>query len=589
MEGRAAEHRKKKARMLIRLPLILLLLLLALAGCDDFSFYRELGETSELPLNISPSALKLYVGDSSPYVFTAGGGVPPYTFSLLSGSGTFDAVTATYTAGPSPGAATIQVTDAVGARREAVIEVTAAVDPIVLSPAAVTLLPSTSVLFTVIGGSEPLDFQITAGAGLGSLSPAGAREVRYDAGGSSGAAVLQVTDLYLETDSSDITIAPYSSSVDYTLPGSYASWPGPGVAGGSCSGMFRIENAGGADGSQPVQFTVYASTDMSPGGGDAVIDSDSAGYLAAGDWVDVGFSGFWPPEAVSYYLIVMVTSADEGVTGNNTLVSPLTPLALEAVDYTLTPDVWPTPGSVLSPCNGSFRLANIGSLDGGAPVSWTVYASLDGSIGMGDSVVASGGGVTRLAGQSLPEPFAGTWPAQPGVYRLIVAIEAADDVDAGNNTLISGLTSVYNDFLELEPNGSWDPNLGDLGQLAYSMANHTGFVLVPGATFKISGNMETDGADLFRFNTGTASSMVITVTWTGTDTIDAYLHDGTPGLELAGGQVIDGYESYPFDILSMGYAGADLCLTVGNSTLPPLFWNDSPGSNRPYLVTIACY
>jgi hypothetical protein len=593
MKAPGLENRKKKYWTSLRLLPLLCLLLLVLAGCDDFSFYQELGQTGEQTLSISPSALKLYVGDSTPYVFIASGGIPPYIFSKISGSGSFDVPTATYTAGSSPGAATIQVTDAVGATREAVIQITAAVDPIVLSPASVTLLPDTSVTFTVIGGSEPLNFIVTSGAGFGSVSPTGSREARFDAFGDPGAAVVEVTDAFMEADSSDITIVPYSSSVDYTLPSAHAVWPGPGVAGGTCAGGFRIENSGSAKGSYDIMWTVYASTNTSLGGGDAVVDSGSAGWLAAGDWTDVGFSGPWPHDAASYYLIVAVSSSDDGTPGNNTLVSPSSvSLTMDAVDYTLLEDVWPAPGSVLAPCNGSFLLENKGSLDGGLPVSWAVYASVDTTLGVGDHVVASGGGITRLAGQSAPVNFAGFWPPEPGDYRLIVTASADDDINNGNNLLISPapIQVIDNDlYVEMEPNGFWDPTVGDFGQLSISEANDTGFVLAPGASYKISGNMETDGADLFRFNAGTASSLVITVTWTGTDKIDGYLHDGTPGLELEGGQVIDGYESFPFDIVGMGYAGMDLWLTVGNSTVPPVFWNDSPGNNDPYLVTIACY
>jgi hypothetical protein len=594
MERHRAGKRSYAAaeRPLMRLPLVLLVLLLMLSGCDDFSFYKALGEVKEEPLSISPASLKLYVGDSSPYVFTASGGVPPYTFSLISGGGSFDALTATYTAGPSPDAATIQVTDNVGASREATVEITAAVDPIVLSPAAVSMLPGTSVSFTVIGGSDPLSFQITSGAGLGSVSPTGPREAQFDAGSTTGAVVIEVTDAFMQTDSSDITIVPYSSSVDYTLPSVYASWPETGQqAGGVCYGMFRIENSGSADGAQPVEFIVYASTDTTPGGGDAVIDSNSAGYLGAGDWVDIGYNGFWPSTPAGYYLIVVVTSADEGVPGNNTLVSPISyPLTMDTVDYRMQPDVWPGPGAVLSACNGSFILENIGALDGGPPVDWIVYASVDAAVGGGDHIVASGGGITRTAGQSAPVAFAGTWPAQPGDYRLIVVASADDDANPANNTLVSAAPiQVFDEYAEIEGNGTWDPLVLDFGQLAAPLANDTGFVLTPGATYRFTGFMETDGADIFMFNTGTAVSMLVAVTWIGTDTIDAYLHDGTPGLELEGGQVIDGYESFPFDILGQGYAGADLFLTIGNSTLPPVFWNDSPGADRPYLVTVTCF
>jgi len=59
-------------------------------------------------LAISPTSTSLAAGAAQ--VYSASGGVPPYTFSVVSGGGSF--VGATYTAPASAGSATVRVTDA---------------------------------------------------------------------------------------------------------------------------------------------------------------------------------------------------------------------------------------------------------------------------------------------------------------------------------------------------------------------------------------------------------------------------------------------------------------------------------------------
>ncbi len=93
-------------------------LLLALASCADFSLYGVMqGEIPGGALQISPLAVTLSV--SATCDFLASGGSPPYSFAVVSGSGSIDAGSGLYTAPAFPDSAVIQVQDSKGATRQA--------------------------------------------------------------------------------------------------------------------------------------------------------------------------------------------------------------------------------------------------------------------------------------------------------------------------------------------------------------------------------------------------------------------------------------------------------------------------------------
>jgi hypothetical protein len=100
----------------------LCLLSLALSSCDSFDFYGLLsgaggpGQTGGA-LAITPVSVVVSVGQAC--TFTATGGAPPYTFSVVSGSGTIDSGTGVYSAPAIPSSDAIDVTDSAGATAEA--------------------------------------------------------------------------------------------------------------------------------------------------------------------------------------------------------------------------------------------------------------------------------------------------------------------------------------------------------------------------------------------------------------------------------------------------------------------------------------
>jgi hypothetical protein len=69
------------------------------------------------PLAISPISATVPVDGQ--FTFSASGGEPPYSFSIVSGSGTINESSGLYKAPSTPGMDTIQVTDESGATSEA--------------------------------------------------------------------------------------------------------------------------------------------------------------------------------------------------------------------------------------------------------------------------------------------------------------------------------------------------------------------------------------------------------------------------------------------------------------------------------------
>lgn len=115
------------------------------AGCVRNELYNNtqddplaliIGMGSSTPhLAINPTTRYLQKGES--FVFSATGGMPPYTFSIVSGSGTIIPDTGLYMAPGIPDTTVIRVTDKTGVTRDASVETLAGPDDI--APASLRL------------------------------------------------------------------------------------------------------------------------------------------------------------------------------------------------------------------------------------------------------------------------------------------------------------------------------------------------------------------------------------------------------------------------------------------------------------------
>jgi hypothetical protein len=127
------------------------------------------------PLSLSPATLSLTSGTTSTFGTT--GGLPPYSYSVVSGgsgTGTILADTGAFTAGTTPGSLQVQVTDSRGSNDTSTITVLA---PLAFTLESQTVLPESTTPITTTGGLAAIGVSIFAGPGTLSggnfIAPAG--------------------------------------------------------------------------------------------------------------------------------------------------------------------------------------------------------------------------------------------------------------------------------------------------------------------------------------------------------------------------------------------------------------------------------
>ncbi len=185
-------HRK---RFLCLISLFLVLLI----GCDDFNFYDIMEGGNIEPLEIKPS--ELFLPADEQWTFSAIGGIPQYTYSILFGLGDIDETTGVYTAPSSTDDVVVRVTDSVDKTSDAVLTIFIA-GSFTIVPASITITKGDSVIFTAIGGTPPYTYSIVSGDG--SID---ANTGFYTAPDKQGVTIVSVTD---SLDSmSDATVKVY--------------------------------------------------------------------------------------------------------------------------------------------------------------------------------------------------------------------------------------------------------------------------------------------------------------------------------------------------------------------------------------------
>jgi hypothetical protein len=267
------------------------------------------------------------------------------------------------------------------------------------------------------------------------------------------------------------------------------------------------------------------------------------------------------------------------------------------VNYVITSANFPLGGGTGESFAGDFEVTNQGTATATEIADWYVYLSQDNVIGDGDTIVDSGTiGPLNGSETTIPViPFSGTWPQWYGQYYLLIGVELPEDDMLPNVKEsaaipvaigLSGHGVEYN-----EPNnGAWDPTGSNFGWGWEAEAMDFGIVLGPGSNVVVHGLMETDGADIIRFNAGLSATIFMTVTWGGLDSDDALDLVVWPsgGAEIDGPYTGDSYEVIPaFEVNPPGptdYTGVDLFVTVGNDFGGG--WNPNPGNNRQYTLTI---
>ncbi len=157
--------------------------------------------TVRAPLAISPLTVPLASGGQQ--VFTAIGGFPPYSFSVvadMTGGATVNATTGLYSAGPAVGTSRVRVTDANSDTAEAGVTVVA----FGIAPTIAVLATGGQQAFSGISGIPPYTFSVVADTTGGAT--VNATTGLYTAGPNAGTSTVRLTDSNLETVDAGITV-----------------------------------------------------------------------------------------------------------------------------------------------------------------------------------------------------------------------------------------------------------------------------------------------------------------------------------------------------------------------------------------------
>lgn len=417
-----------------------LLLILVFASCKQGTFYAALGDQiAYTPVIIAPAAATLLLGSS--LTFSASGGVPPYTYSVVSGTGWLNGSTGIFTAG-AVGTVIVQVSDKNKITSDATLTVTPT-GAFTINPAAVSVNVNGTIQFAATGGTPPYKFSITT---IGSGSPTiNSGSGLYKSGSTLGIDKVTVTDASAMTTAT-VNVTAAATSVDYTIQ----SVTLPGGTGGKdilAVNTFTVQNIGVAGGSRPLSWWVYLSD--SP-----TFDSAGAQILASGNvtvpllppasgTTTIPITGTWPvvpvPAGETKYLFFQIAADDDLNSSNNFAVSLPVVILPPKIDYTVT---WPAHTGPLvegGPINENFTLQNILGDTGSQTVYWTAYVSTNALPTVsGDTVIAVGNhGFLGPSPACASINIAGTWPSAPGPYYLKVQLSAADDIDTTNDLKVS--------------------------------------------------------------------------------------------------------------------------------------------------------
>ena len=374
------------------------------AGAATVRVTDSLGATSDAAITvdpalaISPSTLQiLSVNDTITY--TAIDGVPPYTFSIISGTGTIDSSTGAYTAPAISGSATIQLADSYGNTVTAPITITS---PLSLSPSAKSMAVNNTFSFTGVGGTTPYTYSIQSGGG--SIDSSGL----YTAPAAAGSAVVKVTDNLGATATANITInaalaiapsAPTTSSITGSIFFS--------ASGGVAPYVFSVSSGSGTIDSSSGSYTapVGAGTDIvtvTDSFGNAVsttvtvvtglgINPAGVTIVASSTYTFAGINGATP---YTYSVLSGGGSINAstglytapGTSGTAVIRVTDSTSATATANVTITPVLQISPTTKTLAVNNSFTFTSSGGL---TPYTYSIFSGL-GSVNASSGAFAAG-------------------------------------------------------------------------------------------------------------------------------------------------------------------------------------------------------
>jgi len=382
---------------------ILAAILIIVSSCQAPFFLQELVDGPDgTALTISPAATELQVNDSLPVA--ASGGLPPYTYKVVSGAGSFSGNL--YTAPAAPGTEIIQVSDSAGNTVKGTYTINSAGLSLGITPSSQTVYTGGSITFSPIGGTSPYSYEVsTNNSGAPPMSGS-----LYTAGSSAGTDVVTITDSAAPTPDTANAVITVQAKPLAVSPQTITVYVNQSVqfsaVGGD--GPFSYEIVANGSGAPPMSGSTY-----------------TAGPAPGTDMVEL-------------------KDTYDGRTRNAAVTVVDT---ASTVDYEVTTiiDIVPVDFLTRENFDAEFSIINNGSTAGSRTISWTVYASMDTSIGgTDDRIAASSSLAGTSAGSTTQVSFTGTWPGEAGSYYLLVDVTAADDLEtADNRNRSASTTQIY--------------------------------------------------------------------------------------------------------------------------------------------------
>lgn len=143
----------------------------ATTGTSIIQVTDSRGHVATTSVNVNPSLgispLTQTMWTLTTQSFTGTDGVPPYSYTLLSGDGSIGGTNGLYQASATATTAIVMVTDAVGNTATANVTVNQGVN---ISPTSITLAAGNSTTFSANGGPAPYVYSVTSGGTHGSVN-----------------------------------------------------------------------------------------------------------------------------------------------------------------------------------------------------------------------------------------------------------------------------------------------------------------------------------------------------------------------------------------------------------------------------------
>ena len=401
---------------------------------------------------------------------------------------------------------------------------------IALNPATATVNVNILLQFVATGGTPPYTFTLTAsGSGSPSITNTGLYRSGFTTPGIDTVKVTDSTPVTPKVATATVNVSATATNVDYTIQS-----VNPPVAGNGGQPIppgfnFIVKNNGAANGTQPLSWWVYISDSPTFNtSGMQVLCGNVFGGLPSLGTATFQITGTWPVVSgpgPPKYLFFQIAAADDLNPNNNVYGGLSTPVTLSPpnVDYAVSAvtNMGAATAPVLGPMTGKFHLNNGGPDNGTQYVSWAAYASPRGAVDSSAVLIATGSTPPLPASGSTDIPFSGQWPMRYGNYQLVVSVSVPVEMDTNLSNLVaaSGSTAAVGFIPETEPNDT------------VATAQNLGVTLQPGMSVLVTrsvAGLPADNHDVFAFNTGTATSVSLYMSWPGSQNVTLSFYKNLP-------------------------------------------------------------